>query len=109
MFPDVKVKGKVVRALLTKHHAMKAYWGSGGITPRILDLGTRWRRVVSFMPLPLYLQGKSPWYPLERRLDGPQNRSGRGVEEKNSQPLPGLEPPIIQLVAQRYLGSYVKS
>jgi hypothetical protein len=24
-----------------KHHAMKAYWGSGGIAPRILDLGTR--------------------------------------------------------------------
>jgi hypothetical protein len=26
---------------LTEHHAMKAYWGSGGITPCILDLGTR--------------------------------------------------------------------
>jgi hypothetical protein len=24
---------------LTKHHAMKAYWRSGGIAPRILDLG----------------------------------------------------------------------
>jgi len=24
---------------------MKAYWGSGGISPRILDLGTRWRWV----------------------------------------------------------------
>jgi hypothetical protein len=23
---------------LTKHHAMKTYWGSGGIAPRILDL-----------------------------------------------------------------------
>jgi len=28
-------------------------------------------------------------------LDGPQSRSGRGGEEKNSQPLTGLEPPII--------------
>jgi len=28
---------------LTKHHALKTYWGSGGIVPRILDLGTRWR------------------------------------------------------------------
>jgi hypothetical protein len=28
---------------LTKHHAMKTYWGSGGIAPSILDLGTRWR------------------------------------------------------------------
>jgi hypothetical protein len=27
---------------LTEHHAMKAYWGSGGIAPLILDLGTRW-------------------------------------------------------------------
>jgi len=26
---------------LTDHHAMKAYWGSGGTTPRVLDLGTR--------------------------------------------------------------------
>jgi hypothetical protein len=28
---------------LTTHHAMKAYWGSGGIDPLILDLGTRGR------------------------------------------------------------------
>jgi len=27
---------------------MKTYSGSGGIAPRILDLGTRWRWVVSF-------------------------------------------------------------
>jgi hypothetical protein len=47
---------------------MKAYWWSGGIAPRILHLGTRWRRVVSFTPRLLYLQGKSPWYPLETRL-----------------------------------------
>jgi hypothetical protein len=44
-------------------------------------------------------QGKSPWYPLDRRLGEPQNRSGRGGEENNSQPLPRLEPPIIQPVA----------
>jgi hypothetical protein len=36
-------------------------------------------------------QGKSPWYPLYRRLGGPQIRSGRG-EEKNSQSPPGIEP-----------------
>jgi len=29
-------KGKVVSVLLTEHHTMKAYWGSGGIAPRIL-------------------------------------------------------------------------
>jgi hypothetical protein len=51
---------------------------------------------VNFTPRPLYPQRKSPWYPLDRTLGGPQSRSGRGGEEKNSQPLPGLEPPIIQ-------------
>jgi hypothetical protein len=41
--PTHKVKVKVKLSLcLTKHHAMKAYWGSGGIVPRILDLGTTW-------------------------------------------------------------------
>jgi hypothetical protein len=39
---------------------------------------------------------------LDRRLGEPQSRSGLGGEEKNSQPLSSLEPPIIQLVAQRY-------
>jgi len=28
---------------------MKAYWGSGGTAPHIIDLGTRWRRDVNFM------------------------------------------------------------
>jgi hypothetical protein len=28
---------------LTEHHIMKAYWGRGGIAPRILNLVTRWR------------------------------------------------------------------
>jgi hypothetical protein len=41
-------------------------------------------------------------YPLDRRLWEPQSRSGHGGEEKNSQPLPGLEPPNVQPVAQRY-------
>jgi hypothetical protein len=59
---------------------MKAYWESGGIAPRILDFGTRWRRVVSYTLRTVYPQGKSPWYPLDRRLGGPQSRSGRGDE-----------------------------
>jgi hypothetical protein len=79
---------------------MKAYRMSGDIAPSILDLGSRWRSVVSFTPRPLYPQGKSPWYPLDKKLGGPQSRSGGGGEEKNSQPLPGLEAPIIQPVAQ---------
>jgi hypothetical protein len=55
--------------------------------------------VVSFTPLPLNPQEKSRWYQLDRKLGGPQSQSERGGEEKNSQPLPGLESPIIQPVA----------
>jgi hypothetical protein len=87
---------------LTEHHTMKAYWVSGGIAPRVLDLGTKCRWVASVTPRPRCPPGNSSWYPLDRKLDGPQSRSGRGGEEKNSQPLPGFEPPIIQPIAQRY-------
>jgi hypothetical protein len=56
---------------------------------------------------PLYPQRKSPWYPLDRRLGGgggrPEPSSGSGGKEINSQPLLGLEPPIIQPVAERYI------
>jgi hypothetical protein len=40
-------------------------WGSGGIDPRILDLGNRWWWVVSFTPRTLYPRGKSPRYPSD--------------------------------------------
>jgi hypothetical protein len=34
----IKVKVKVKLSLcLTKHNAIKTYWGDGGIAPRILD------------------------------------------------------------------------
>jgi len=81
---------------------MKAHWGRGGIAPRIFGLGTRWRWVVSLANRPLYPHGKNPPYVLDRRLGGLQSQSGRSSEEKNSQPLPGLELPVIQPVAQRY-------
>jgi hypothetical protein len=45
---------------------------------------------------------KSPRYPLDRRLGGPQSRFGSGGEKKNSQPLSKIGPTIIQPVAQRY-------
>jgi len=47
---------------------------------------------VSYTTRPLYPRGKSPRHPLDRRLGGPQRRSGRGGEEENSLPLPGIEP-----------------
>jgi hypothetical protein len=86
---------------LTNHHVMKSYWGIGGVAPRILDLGTIWRWVVSFTPRLLYPQGKSPLSPLGRRLGGPQRQCRRGGEEKNLQPLRESNPrtPIVKPVA----------
>jgi hypothetical protein len=67
---------------LTKHHAVKSYWYSGGVTLRIFNLGTRWKSVVSFTLRPLYPRGKKSRYQLDRSLGGRQGLSGRGVEEK---------------------------
>jgi hypothetical protein len=53
--------------------------------------------VVSFTPRPLYSLGKSPWYPLDKRLGGPQSRSGRGDEKKNSQLPPGIETAVTRV------------
>jgi hypothetical protein len=50
--------------------------GSGCADPRFLDLGTRWRWVISFTPLPRYPRGKSPRYTLDRGMGGPQSRYG---------------------------------
>jgi hypothetical protein len=78
-----EVKKVTLSLWLTMYHAMNTYWGSGCIAPFILDFGTRWRWMVSFRPRPFYSQGK--------RLGGPQNRSERDGEEKNSQLPPGIE------------------
>jgi hypothetical protein len=42
--------------------------------------------MVSFTLWPLYSQGKSPWYPLNRRLGGP--RAGVDAMEKRKIPSP---------------------
>jgi hypothetical protein len=50
--------------------------------PHFLHLGTSWRWVVSFTPLPLYPRERAPRYPFYRRLGGLQSRSGRYGEVK---------------------------
>jgi hypothetical protein len=52
------------------------HMGTWKYSSTILDLGTRWRLVASFTPQPL-----CPRYPLDRRLGGSQNRSGRCWEK----------------------------
>jgi hypothetical protein len=44
--------------------------GSGDMGPLILNLGTRRRWIVIFMPQSLYLRRKSHWSPLNRTLGG---------------------------------------
>jgi hypothetical protein len=40
----------------------------------------------------LYPRGRNPRHELDRRLGGPQSRSGRCEVERNHLPLPGIEP-----------------
>jgi hypothetical protein len=50
----------------------------------------------------LYPQGKNPQYRLDRRLGGPQSRSGhRDLEEKSSASF-GDRTPVIQSVVSHY-------
>jgi hypothetical protein len=79
---------------------------SGGTVPPILNLGTRWRWVVSFTSRPLYPWGKSPRYPLDGTMGRPQSRSGCGGEEKNSRPLAGLECAVQPVAWLIYPGSF---
>jgi hypothetical protein len=87
------------------HSALRheGVWGSGCIDPHFLDLGTSWRWVVSLTPQPLYPRGKSPRYPLDRRLGGPQSQSGKFEEEKILDPTGTRTPsPVVQPIASRY-------
>jgi hypothetical protein len=86
------IKSKAVPVLLTEHHAMRAYWGSGGIAPHILD----GMEVSGQLHAPAALSpGKESLVPIiwEARW---------GSEKKNSQLLQGLKPPIMQPIAQHY-------
>ena len=57
----------------TRHKGMQ---GSGGLAPHILNLGTRWRWVISLTLRPLYFRIKIRLYTLNRRLSVPQNWYG---------------------------------
>jgi hypothetical protein len=54
--------------------------GSGSIVAHILNLGSSWRKVISFMPL--YFWGKAPWYAWNRGLGGPQSHCGSVAKRK---------------------------
>jgi hypothetical protein len=56
-YPLCEVQDKVA-LLLDYDRRYEDVWGSGGIFPRILNVGTSWRRVFGFAPQSLYLQEK---------------------------------------------------
>jgi hypothetical protein len=82
-------------------------WRSGCIVPHFLDLDSSWRWVVSFTTQPLYPRGESPRYPLDRRLGGPQNRSGRRREEKILVLTETRTPTSTVVQPERYPGSWM--
>jgi hypothetical protein len=61
----------------------------------------RWRRVVIFTSLPLYLRGKNPRYLLDRWLGGLGSRYGCSGDGKNLT-LAGNRSLAVQPVVHRY-------
>jgi hypothetical protein len=82
--------------------------GSRGIAPRILDLGTRWRGVVSFTPDRFTPRERAPGTHLIGSWVGPRSRLDAIVKRKIPSPCQGIELPIIQPVAQRYTVANVR-
>ena len=82
-------------------HAMKPRKSTGGIAPPILNLGTRLRWAVNITPRPLYLQRKTPRYPLIMRLGVFQCRAERFGEETHLQRLPRFGSCIVRPVVEQ--------
>jgi hypothetical protein len=82
-------------AQLIEYYAMKMY---GGVAVQI-HCSTRWRWVVYFTLWPLYPWGRSPWYPMDRRVGGPKNHSGWCREEKILDPTRTQATSFVQPVA----------
>jgi hypothetical protein len=90
---------------LTKHHAVKMFWG-GGIAPRILDFGTRRRWVVSSTARPLYPWGRAlgthwigGWVGTRAVLDAVEKRKTHSPRRESN-----LRTPIVHPVPSRFTG-----
>jgi hypothetical protein len=81
---DIKGKRNFIPGLIN-YHAIRMY-GEWSYSSIILELGIRWRRVVSFTPLPLYPGERARGTDFTGGWVGP--RAGLGVmEKKNLLPL----------------------
>jgi hypothetical protein len=87
----ILVKGKVVAMLNILRTEPWRRMGEWMYRSTFLDLGTSWRWVAGFTPLPIYIQGKSP--PDTHWIGGwVEPRAGLGdVEMRKLSTLPGLE------------------
>jgi hypothetical protein len=70
----------IIKGKFAPLNATKAYTGSKGTAPFILNLDITWRSVVNITFQPFYPPGKSLRYPLNGRLGG--YRAGLDVLEK---------------------------
>lgn len=82
------------------HH--ENIWGRGDVTTRILNLATRWRSLVSFMPRPFYPRGKIRRFPFVRKQVVPRADQDAMQKREISQPCWELNPDskAIQLIVQ---------
>jgi hypothetical protein len=69
---------------------MQVLRGRGVYLLLILDLDTRWGRVVSVTLATLYPKGKDPLYPLNRRLGGASELVWTQRLEENLLLVPGI-------------------
>jgi hypothetical protein len=94
---NVKLSQCLIKRLNTASWRHMGKWRYGST---IDDLGTTWVLVVSLTPLTPNHLGNSPRYPLDRRLDAPQSRSGLYGEEEKLSPA-GNRTSAAQPVARR--------
>jgi hypothetical protein len=88
----VKGKGKVVPVLNLSTTPWRRMGQRRYSSTHSLTCALDGAELSASRPGSLYSEGKSSRYRLYRRLGGPQCRSGHDGEEKNSQPLTGVEP-----------------
>jgi hypothetical protein len=86
-------------------HVIKAYRGSRGVAPFILNLTTR-RRLVGTSR---FTPGSDPRYGLSRRLGVTQSLSGQFEGQKNPLSLPGFEPRTVLPTLQRVIHTNAES
>jgi hypothetical protein len=72
-------------------HTGEDVYGSGGIAPSILSLGTKWKCKLGFTLRPVFPRWNWPRYPFYKRVGGPLSRLGGSVEEKKFLSVPAIE------------------